>query len=75
MPTEEKRRTDRTRALDKCPQKLGACPHAADQNMVQKNPNRYEWKMPLELVIVAAPKGTYGGGWLKMMLRGVQNQP
>ncbi|CAK9188669.1 unnamed protein product, partial [Ilex paraguariensis] len=21
----------------------------ADQNMVRKNPNRYEWKMPLEL--------------------------
>ena len=25
----------------------------ADQNMVQKNPNRYEWKMPLELVSVS----------------------
>ncbi|KAL5057345.1 hypothetical protein RYX36_028949 [Vicia faba] len=24
----------------------------ADQNMVQKNPNRYEWRMPLELIFL-----------------------
>ncbi|KAK2427766.1 hypothetical protein QL285_026326 [Trifolium repens] len=24
----------------------------ADQNMVQKNPNRYEWRVPLELIFI-----------------------
>ncbi|KAG6467748.1 hypothetical protein ZIOFF_074395 (mitochondrion) [Zingiber officinale] len=104
---EEKRRTDRTRASDQCPQKQGVClrvptrtpkkpnsalrkiakvrlsnrqqlfahipgeghnsqehpivlvrggrvkdsPEEADQNMVQKDPNRNEWKMPLSFFI------------------------
>lgn len=34
---EEKRRTDRTRALDKCPQKLGACPRVSTRT--PKKPN------------------------------------
>ncbi|KAL0406716.1 UNVERIFIED_CONTAM: Ribosomal protein S12, mitochondrial [Sesamum latifolium] len=131
---EEKRRTDRTRALDQCPQKEGVCPRVstrtpkkpnsalrkiakvqlsnkhdifahipgeghnsqehskvlirggrvkdlpgvkshcirgvricwefrieeeADQNMVRKNPNRYEWKMPLELVFLGQYKESF----------------
>src|SRR5690606_40462849 len=34
---EEKRRTDRTRALDKCPQMLGACPRVSTRT--PKKPN------------------------------------